>query len=43
MIRVSVFSNDLTLQRVEELIYIGRSIHHEPWDQTDLKDGVDAT
>ena len=24
------------------LIYIGRSIQHEPLDQTDLKDGIDA-
>ena len=25
------------------LIYIGQSVHREPLDQTDLKDGVDAT
>ena len=23
--------------------YIGRSVQHEPLDQTDLKDGVDAS
>jgi hypothetical protein len=25
------------------LVYIGQSVHHEPLDQTDLKDGIDAT
>ena len=25
------------------LIYIGRSVQREPLDQTDLKDGIDAT
>ena len=24
-------------------VYIGRSVHHEPLDQTDLKNDVDAT
>jgi hypothetical protein len=46
-IRVSVLSNDL-MTRIntrgwQGLVYIGRSIHREPLDQTDLKDGVDAT
>ena len=47
MIRVSVFSNDLITGVMprgwQGLVYIGWSIHHEPLDQTDLKDGVDAT
>jgi hypothetical protein len=43
MIRVSVFSNDLCLKGWQGLVYIGRSVHREPLDQTDLKDGVDAT
>ena len=43
MIRVSVFSNDLTPSGGQGLIYIGQSIQREPLDQTDLKDGVDAT
>ena len=29
--------------RGQVLIYIGRSVQCEPLDQTDLKDGVDAT
>ena len=47
MIRVSVFSNDLmtgvTPQGWQGLVYIGQSIQHEPLDQTDLQDDVDAT
>ena len=45
MIGVSIFSNDLCNmpQGVAGLIYIGRSIQCEPLDQTDLKDGVDAS
>ena len=43
IIKVSVFSNDLCPRGWQGLIYIGRSIHREPLDQTDLKDGVDAT
>ena len=47
MISVSVFSNDL-MTRVspggwQGLVYIGQSINREPLDQTDLKDGIDAT
>ena len=36
MIRVSIFSNDLCHQGAQGLIYTGRSIQHEPLDQTDL-------
>ena len=44
MIRVFVFSNDLCHpSRGQGLIYIGWSIQREPLDQTNLKDGVDAT
>ena len=47
MIRVSVFSNDLMTRVMPGVagadIYIGRSVQCEPLDQTDLKDGVDAT
>ena len=47
MIRVSVFSNDLMTRVMprgwQGTIYIGWSIQHDPLDQTDLKDGVDAT
>ena len=45
MIRVLVFSNDLCniwLRGVAGAVYIGRSIQHEPLDQTDLKDDIDA-
>ena len=43
IIRVSVFSNDLMPLGWQGLVYIGRSVQCEPLDQTDLKDGVDAT
>ena len=43
MISVSVFSNDLYLRGWQGLVYIGRSVNREPLDQTDLKDGIDAT
>ena len=43
MIRVSVFSNNLMPSEGQGLIYIGRSVHREPLDQTNLKDNVDAT
>ena len=46
MIRVSVFLNDLSLYASggwQGLVYIGWSVQREPLDQTDLKDGVDAT
>ena len=47
MIMVSVFSNDLLIRVMpggwQGLVYIGRSVHREPLDQTNLKDGVDAT
>ena len=47
MIRVSIFSNDLMTRVMpggwQGLVYIDQSIHREPLDQTDLKDGVDAT
>jgi hypothetical protein len=44
MIRVSVFSNDLMPQGGGQgLAYIGRSLQHEPLDQTDLRNGGDAT
>ena len=47
MIRVSIFSNDLMtgvmLGVWQGLTYIGQSVQREPLDQTDLKDGVDAT
>ena len=44
MIRVSVFSNDLCLLKGAGAdIYIGQSVQHEPLDQTDLKDDIDAT
>ena len=44
MIRVYVFLNDFNcLRGWQGLVYIGRSVHREPLDQTDLKNGVDAT
>ena len=45
MIRVSVFSNDLMHLGggVGDDIYIGWTVQREPLDQTDLKDGIDAT
>ena len=48
MIRVSVFSNDLMTGVMmpggwQGLVYIARSVQREPLDQTDLKDGIDAT
>ena len=47
MIRVSIFSNDLMTRVMprgwQGLVYIGWSVQHEPLDQTDLKDDVDAT
>ena len=48
MIRVSIFSNDLMTGVIcvgvaEAGIYIAWSVQREPLDQTDLKDGVDAT
>ena len=43
VIRVSIFSNDLCVLIGQGLIYIGQSVQREPVDQTDLKDGVDAT
>jgi hypothetical protein len=44
MIRVSVFSNDLMPQGGwQGLVYISQSIHRKTLNQTDLKDGVDAT
>ena len=43
MIRVSIFSNDLMPQGGwQGLVYIAQSIKHEPLDQTDLRNGVDA-
>ena len=44
MIRVSVFSIDLNASRGwQGLVYIGQSINRDPFDQTDLKDDIDAT
>ena len=48
MIRVSVLSNNLIAGVImpggwQGLVYIARSIQHEPLDETDLKDDVDAT
>jgi hypothetical protein len=43
MIRVCVFSNGLCHRGWQGLVYIGRSVHREPLDQTELKDGIDAT
>ena len=46
IIRVSVFSNDMQYMphgAGRGLVYIGQSVQHEPLDQTDLKNGVDAT
>ena len=43
MISVYVPSNDLSAWGWQGLVYIGRSIDPEPSDQTDLKDGIDAT
>ena len=43
MIRVSIFSNDLMPSGGQGLIYIGRSVQREPLDQTNLRNGVDAT
>ena len=47
MIRVSIFLNDLMNGVMPKgwqgLVYIGWSIQREPLDQTNLKDGVDAT
>jgi hypothetical protein len=43
MIRVSVFSNDLCLREGLGSTYIAQWVQHEPLDQTDLKDSVDAT
>ena len=46
MIRVSIFSNDLCnicLWGWQGLVYIGWSVQREPLDQTDLKNGIDAT
>ena len=47
IIRVFVFSNDLMTGVMpggwQGSIYICRSIQREPLDQTDIKDGVDAT
>jgi hypothetical protein len=42
MIRVSVFSNDLCLKGLGSA-YIVQSLQHEPLNQTDLRNGVDAT
>jgi hypothetical protein len=42
MIRVSVFSNDLMPQGVEPG-YIALSLQREPLDQTDLRNGEDAS
>jgi hypothetical protein len=41
MIRVSVFSNDL-MPRGLGSVYIALSVQHEPLDQTDLNNSVDA-
>ena len=43
MIRVSVFSNDLCLRGVAEAGIYRLEHQSEPLDQTNLKDGVDAT
>ena len=47
IIRVSVFSNDLMTWVLawgwQGLVYIARSVQHEPLDQTNLKNNVDAT
>ena len=46
IIRVSVFSKDLCNMpqgRWQGLVYIGQSVQRVPLDQTNLKDGVDAT
>ena len=44
MIRVSIFLNNLMPQgRWQGLVYIAQSIKHEPLDQTDLRNGIDAT
>jgi hypothetical protein len=42
MIRVSIFSNDLCLEGVG-FAYIAQSLQREPLDQTNLRNGVDAT
>ena len=43
MIRVSIFSNDLMPLGGQGMIYIAQSVQREPLDQTDLRNGVDAT
>ena len=44
MIRVFDFSNDLChMPRVAGAGIYRHAVHHEPLDQTDLKDGVDAS
>ena len=46
MIRVSVFSKDLMLGLClgwQGLVYIAQSIKHEPLDQINLRNDVDAT
>ena len=45
IIRVFIFLNDLMTISLgwQGLVYIGRSVQREPLDQTNLKDGIDAT
>jgi hypothetical protein len=43
MIRVSVFSNDLMPWGGVGPGYIALSLQHEPLDQTDLRNGGDAS
>jgi hypothetical protein len=42
MIRVSILSNDLCLGELGSA-YIAQSLQHEPLDQTNLRNGIDAT